>query len=324
MDTIERNGVCPFVDYGPLPDNKISVLNSMRLKEPKGKEVNVSGYAYPTKRTGILKVKFKSIPIEGNYWIVKLGPQAFGEKNLYEYSIITDPTRLFMWVIARDPVTFKKKYDKEVREYLKKEGFNRFFNRFVENYQKGDCLYGGEKNQLDSNNKPIVPVNEVNLKKYIGRWYQAYASKFAIERTERNGFCCTADYKILSESSISVFNAMRIGSPTGPPSNISGYAYTTDRPGVLKVKFYRIPYPGNYWIIKLGPKIYGSEGLYEYAIVSEPTKRNLFVLARDPESFFDKYDKEVRDFLISQGFNNPKNPIVRTFEGSDCIYPPTI
>lgn len=116
---------------------------------------------------------------------------------------------------------------------------------------------------------------------------------------------------------------MRIGSPTGPPSNISGYAYGTEKPGVFKVKFYDIPFPGNYWIIKLGPKAYGSKELYDYSIVSEPTKRSLFVLARDMKRFAEKYAKEVWNFLVSQGFNTIENPIVKSYEGSDCIYPPT-
>lgn len=140
----------------------------MRVGKPDGKEYNISGYAYQTKKTGVLKVKLNGVPVAGDYRIVKLGPQTFGEKNLYEYSVITDSTKLFLWVIARDPVKFKKFYDKEVVDFLNKNGFNRFINPIVENYHGNDCLY---PKQIPAN-KPIVPVNKVDLKHYIGRWYQ--------------------------------------------------------------------------------------------------------------------------------------------------------
>ena len=62
---------------------------------------------------------------------------------------------------------------------------------------------------------------------------------------------------------------MNMGSPTGKPEGILGYAYVpnSNEPGKLKVHFDVSPSDGNYWIIKLGPVI---DEKYDWVVVSEP------------------------------------------------------
>jgi len=69
-----------------------------------------------------------------------LGPES-GEKGQYEYSVISTPSKSLMWVLARDPKTFKEKYDKEVLDFLKDNGFDWFWNKPRETYQGEDCFY---------------------------------------------------------------------------------------------------------------------------------------------------------------------------------------
>ncbi len=41
----------------------------------------------------------------------------------YEYLIVTDANRLALMVFARDPLTFFQNYNKQVMEFLQKNGF---------------------------------------------------------------------------------------------------------------------------------------------------------------------------------------------------------
>ncbi len=48
------------------------------------------------------------------------------------------------------------------------------------------------------------------------------------------------------------------------------------------------------WIVSLGPESFGPDNLYQYSIITNEGGRSLFVLARDPEIFYQEYDDEVR------------------------------
>ena len=76
-------------------------------------------------------------------------------------------------------------------------------------------------------------------------------------------------------------------------------------------------------VIKLGPKTYGEDNLYEYAIVTTPGKWLTWVLARDPKTFKERHDKEVLEFLDANGFNWFWNRPRETYQGDDCQYPPS-
>ena len=72
-------------------------------------------------------------------------------------------------------------------------------------------------------------------------------------------------------------------------------------------------------MISLGPE---KDGLYEYSVATDPMKLGLYVLARDVETFRQKYEHEVLQFVREQGFildfNKPK-PIP---QNDKCQYPP--
>merc|ERR1712170_333793 len=57
----------------------------------------------------------------------------------------------------------------------------------------------------------------------------------------------------------------------------------------LKVFFGGSPVGAPYWIVKLGPVV---NGQYDYAVVTDGLKASLFVLARDVDTFNEKYDAE--------------------------------
>merc|ERR1712146_232564 len=170
-----------------------------------------------------------------------------------------------------------------------------------------------------------VPVSELNLDQYGGRWYQMFGNLLSNSTFERNGFCCTADYGLISSSEISVLNAQNTGSPTGKLSTIKGTAtHDARKPaGELGVKFAGMPFTGPYWIVKLGPvQSFNGVEQYSYAVVSDEFKVSLYVLARDVSQFRDTQQSEVLDWLKSNGWDGLLNRPVQTFQGPECDYLP--
>ena len=46
-----------------------------------------------------------------------------------------------MWVLARDAKVFREKYENEVLDFLKGNGFTNVYNTPVRSYQEADCIY---------------------------------------------------------------------------------------------------------------------------------------------------------------------------------------
>ena len=97
--------------------------------------------------------------------------------------------------------------------------------------------------------------------------------------------------------------------------SIKGYSYTKINPTKRKLKFYNLPFTGNYWIVKLGPVI---NNKYEYSIISGPltqfigTRFSLYVLCRNINEFKEKYENEVKEWCIDNGFSLPWNNYIET------------
>ena len=73
------------------------------------------------------------------------------------------------------------------------------------------------------------------------------------------------------------------------------------------------------WVIRLGPE---KNGLYEYSVATDPMKLGLYVLARDVETFKQKYEHEVIQFVTEQGFIDPINKPIAIPQNDNCLYPP--
>ncbi len=102
---------------------------------------------------------------------------------------------------------------------------------------------------------------------------------------------------------------------------IDGYAYipNASEPGQLMLHIDSVPVDGPYWILEVGP-INSSTKLYEWAVVSDPTMLSLFILARDAETFSEKYESDVLALVKSLGFTGALNSPVKLYQGSDCKY----
>ena len=152
-------------------------------------------------------------------------------------------------------------------------------------------------NNLRGSNTPDV-VNELDVEQYLGNWYQIYGAPTNVI-FQGYGECLTAEYGLLDNGDVSVLNS-QINSDY-ELEQISGYAYytNTSEPGKLSVHLDGVPVDSPYWVVKLGEEL---NGQYQYTIISVPSGVSLWVLVRNIEDFYDKYDEEVKEYLNENSF----------------------
>lgn len=89
----EKGCVNAKATYTLKEDGDINVLNECIID---GEPTQAKGVAYATDETNSkLKVSFFR-PFYGNYWILMLGDN-------YEYALIGDPSREYLWILSRTP-----------------------------------------------------------------------------------------------------------------------------------------------------------------------------------------------------------------------------
>lgn len=138
--------------------------------------------------------------------------------------------------------------------------------------------------------KDIPTVDEVDLNKYAGKWYEIARLPHRFEKDLVN---VTATYELLPDGKIKVLNEGYKKTADGKHKTAKGKAWRPDPkvPGVLKVSFFW-PFSGSYRIIDLDKKD------YSYSVVTSDTKKYLWLLCRNPEMDSELYDKLVRRLLV--------------------------
>ncbi len=154
----------------------------------------------------------------------------------------------------------------------------------------------------------IEPIASLAVPRYLGTWYQValYPNAFQSQCVSDT----TATYRERTDGAIEVVNRCR--NARGELDEAIGYARPTGtlaegtlRPAQLEVSFLPAWLRwaqaighwgwGAYWVIQLAPD-------YRYAVVSEPTRRYLWVLSRTPTLSADD-EATVRARLQQQGFD---------------------
>lgn len=113
-------GTCATADYGLLDNGQVSVLNYQLNKNKEIETINGYGYYANVSEPGKLTVHLDGVPVDSPYWIVKLGEIV---DNQYQYSIITTPSGISLWVLTRDVERFNELYSKEVTDFLDANNF---------------------------------------------------------------------------------------------------------------------------------------------------------------------------------------------------------
>lgn len=133
--------------------------------------------------------------------------------------------------------------------------------------------------------KNMVPVNEFELERYLGQWYEIARLDHSFERGLEQ---VTANYSLRKDGGVSVINR---GYSTKKEKwkTAEGKAYFVkhESEGYLKVSFFG-PFYGTYAVFELDKKN------YDYAFVSGPDLSYLWLLSRKPD-----VDKHVVDKFIT-------------------------
>jgi lipocalin len=112
-------GTCITADYGILDNGNIDITNSQLNTDRELEQITGYGYYKNISEPGKLTVHLQGVPVDSPYWIVKLGEI---KNNQYQYSIITIPSGISLWVLVRNMNNFME-YDKEITDFLNEYDF---------------------------------------------------------------------------------------------------------------------------------------------------------------------------------------------------------
>lgn len=152
------------------------------------------------------------------------------------------------------------------------------------------------------NTEPVT-VSYVNLKKYIGLWYEI--AKIPNRFQKKCSANTTAMYSFNENGTIKVVNSCT--QQDGEINSAEGLARVVDKNtnSRLEVSFVSIfglhLFWGDYWIIGLSDD-------YSYAVIGTPDRKYGWILARTKNLEEDKL-KEAYDILTKNGYN-PKDFIM--------------
>lgn len=130
----------------------------------------------------------------------------------------------------------------------------------------------------------VKPVENFNLKKYLGKWYEIARLDHSFERGLNQ---VTAEYSLRDDGSVKVINR-GYSIENKKWKEAEGKAYFVKEPdlGYLKVSFFG-PFYGSYIVFELDHED------YQYSLVSGPDKSYLWILARTPN-----IDESIKNKLI--------------------------
>ncbi|HVW10762.1 MAG TPA: lipocalin family protein [Bryobacteraceae bacterium] len=141
--------------------------------------------------------------------------------------------------------------------------------------------------------RSMAVAPSIDLAKYAGTWYEIARLPNRFERKcDRD---VTATYSLRPDGRIDVLNRCRRSDER--ISSIRGTARPLDPAGPntkLNVTFFW-PFAGDYWILDIDPE-------YRWALIGEPARRYLWILAREPRLAGDVIDR-LLERAKSEGYD---------------------
>ena len=143
----------------------------------------------------------------------------------------------------------------------------------------------------------LKTVDNVDLERYAGRWYEIarYQQSF-----ERRLVAVTAEYTLMKNGRVRVVNSGFRDALDGPYRQARGTAWVpnAEEPGALKVSFFW-PFAGDYKIFALDSEE------YQWALVGDDTRNTLWFLARDHELSPELFDA-MSELAVENGYSLDK------------------
>lgn len=158
---------------------------------------------------------------------------------------------------------------------------------------------------VHAENLKTVPT--VDVPKYMGAWYQIAGNPMPFNK---DCLCSRQVLNLESSGDVSVYNSCNAKSLDGPLLEIAGTAKVVDTQTNAKLEVdFGMPTKGEYWVI-------GLDKDYRWAVVADPTKNSLYILARTPTIDQVMY-KEAYDLAASKVDTANLKPMAQM----DCTYP---
>ncbi len=150
----------------------------------------------------------------------------------------------------------------------------------------------------------LTTVPKVDINRYLGQWHEI--ARFP-NRFEKGLECVTANYSLKKNGKIEVLNKGFRSNDPSKAETAKGSAWVPDKnfPGRLKVTFFW-PFAGNYYIIALDEN-------YRYALVGDPSREYLWILAREKE-----LDETIYQHLVDIARQNGFDPNKLEKIAQDC------
>lgn len=140
-------------------------------------------------------------------------------------------------------------------------------------------------------------VNELDIKKYLGTWYEIARYDHSFERGLEG---VTANYSMRADGKIKVINSGYKNSLDGKFSQAVGKAKIPDPihdPAKIKVSFFLFFY-GDYYVMELDKD-------YQWALIGSSSDKYLWILSRKPQMEKELYN-ELLERLKKRGYDVSK------------------
>ncbi len=161
----------------------------------------------------------------------------------------------------------------------------------------GICCLSVKAQSNDDENAEVKTVSHVDLKRYIGKWYEIAKIPNSFQKNCQYG--TTANYELKDDGDIKVVN--KCYKEDGELNEAEGLAKVVDTTSnsKLEVSFVSIfgihLFWGDYWII-------GLDENYQYAVVGTPNRKYGWILSRTPKLPDDKLNEAFK-ILKDNGYN---------------------
>ncbi len=165
-----------------------------------------------------------------------------------------------------------------------------------------NALSGAAFGQDTKTTPPVKTVETVDVKRYMGLWHEIalFPNRFQAQCISDT----TATYTLNDNGRITVKNRCKLAD--GKFDEAVGEAKLPDEKDTAKLKVRFAPWVlsflpqvwGDYWVVMLEPN-------YQYAVVSEPSRKFLWILARTP-TLSDETLADIKTRLTRMGYDVSK------------------
>lgn len=157
------------------------------------------------------------------------------------------------------------------------------------------CAAGSATSMGALSNTPLQVVDEVDLERFMGAWYEVarYPNRF-----QRDHVAVIARYELVKDGrEIKLRNTARKGSFDGKVERGSAKGWPVKGADGAKWKVQFIwPFKADYWIIDL------DDEEYQWAVVGQPKRENLWILSRT-RALDEDVMQGIRERLRENGYD---------------------